>query len=364
MIPTTLKTFVHPKKVYKLEYPAHWDNLQQDDAKSCGFGPHDRDDVGLWISIMPMSVDTDRLAQDLPRFMEEAFREHQAQNPRPDPTIPHHAYKADIVKEGEAGNYWVVAGGDVVLFASTQVPAGERDEWNPAFDKLMASLRIMRNDQLLWRKVAGEVLQALRDKQPDQDFKFDDEDHIIGKNQRISLANVFCEVKESPNRRDKIIKNFVSGLTQSHDWPMGEEVWEEIRGSIIPVLKPHNYIAEEGPTKHLLTRDWLADVLICAPDLHQGAVGMGPGHRQVLGAGELKDGLVIGFSGAEAGVEFLGRQEVPKLQAVAVINVLQEFLKFLWIAEGKADGQVQFFVGGIVSNYRSSGRGFGNMARG
>ena len=45
---------------------------------------------------------------------------------------------------------------------------------------------------------AGDVLKLLKEKHPDQEFEFDEDDHIRGKNQRISLANVFCEVKESP----------------------------------------------------------------------------------------------------------------------------------------------------------------------
>src|SRR5437660_5541225 len=122
MFPTTLKEFVHPAGVYRLEYPAHWDQVQKDEARSCGFGPHDRDDVGLWISIMPVSVDTDKLAEDLPGLMHQALREAPAANLRPDPTLRHHALVADMTTAGEGGYYWVVAGGDVVLFASSQVP--------------------------------------------------------------------------------------------------------------------------------------------------------------------------------------------------------------------------------------------------
>ena len=70
MFPIDWKKFVHPAGVYRLEYPAHWDQVQKDEARSCGFGPHDRDDVGLWISLMPVSVDTDRLAEELPKILE------------------------------------------------------------------------------------------------------------------------------------------------------------------------------------------------------------------------------------------------------------------------------------------------------
>src|SRR5260221_2179974 len=141
MLSTPLKTFVHPHGVYQLEYPAHWDQVQHDEARSCGFGPHDRDDVGLWISIMPVSLDTEKLADELPRLMTEALPKFQAGELRRDPTLRHHGLKADMQKEGEGGHYWIVAGGDVVLFASSQVPAAERDVWNPVYDQLMASLQ-------------------------------------------------------------------------------------------------------------------------------------------------------------------------------------------------------------------------------
>src|SRR5437016_1660459 len=135
-----LKKFVHPQKVYELEYPAHWDQVQQDDAKSCGFGPHERDDVGLWLSIMPFSIDTERLVEDMPKLMQQSIGKFEAGELRKDETLRHFGLKADIKKEGEAGHYWIIAGGDVVLFASSQVPAAERDTWNPSFDQLMASV--------------------------------------------------------------------------------------------------------------------------------------------------------------------------------------------------------------------------------
>jgi uncharacterized protein YtpQ (UPF0354 family) len=262
MLQTPLKTFVHPHGVYRLEYPAHWDQVTQKDGESCGFGPHERDDVGLWLSIMPASIDTDRLAEDLPELMRQAMAKAEAGEARVDPTLQHHGMVADMLKEGQGGHYWIVAGGDVVLFASTQVPAAERDAWNPAFKKLMASLQITRDKQLLLRQVANEVMLKLRELQPDQEFKFH-EGGIRGKNQHIYLGNLNCDVLAAPDRRDSIVANFVENLSKSANADMGYEVWEECRGHILPVLKPHDYIRTEGPTQHLLTTEWLADVLIC-----------------------------------------------------------------------------------------------------
>ena len=65
MFPIHCKKFLHPGGVYRLEYPAYWDHLQKDEARSCGFGPHERDDVGLWISIMPVSVVNQSVADSI-----------------------------------------------------------------------------------------------------------------------------------------------------------------------------------------------------------------------------------------------------------------------------------------------------------
>jgi uncharacterized protein YtpQ (UPF0354 family) len=258
----TFQTFIHPGKVYQLEYPSPWEHLEKDEGRSCGFGPRDRDDVGLWISIIPMSIDTDRLMEDLPRLMQETMGKSEATNLREDASLRHYGMKADMTKEGEGGHYWVVTGGDVVLFASSQVPTAERDLWNPAFDRLMSSLRITRDDALFLRKVANEVLRLLREKHPDEEFEFDDKG-IRGKHRAVYLGNLYREVQAAPRRQDKIIKNFVDGLSQAAGANMGYEIWEDAQKQIIPVLKPRDYIDPNTPTQHLLVSEWLADVVIC-----------------------------------------------------------------------------------------------------
>src|SRR5437868_11031084 len=87
MFTPSYKTFIHPHQAYRLEYPAHWDQVVEKDGASCGFGPHERDNVGLWISIMPMSVDTDRLVEELPRLMTEALHQCAPANIRRDTSL-------------------------------------------------------------------------------------------------------------------------------------------------------------------------------------------------------------------------------------------------------------------------------------
>ena len=256
------KTFAHPGGVYRLEFPAYWDQLQKDEARSCGFGPHDRDDVGLWISIMPVSVDSSRVADELPKILAEVLPKMEGGNIRPDPTLRHYGVKADVHKEGEGGHYWLIAGGDVLLFASSQLPIAERDVWNPTFDQVMATLEITRDEELALRQLTNDVLDLLRDLQPEQDFK-PDEKGIRGQNRVVFLGNLYREVRAAPKRRKQIIQHFVQSLSQSMDLPLGEESWADAQTRLLPVLKPRSYINSDSASRHSLVNEWLADVVVC-----------------------------------------------------------------------------------------------------
>jgi uncharacterized protein YtpQ (UPF0354 family) len=257
-----LKTFVHPHSVYRLQYPAHWEEVVEKEGESCGFGPHDRDDVGLWISVLPFSVDTDRLPAELPRVFEQSLHESHGTNIRPEPTLRHYGLVADTSKDGEGGHYWIVAGGDVVLFASSQVPAGESEVWNPPFAQLMASLQITRDNELLMRKVANDVMAELQRRHPDEEFTFEGT-KIRGPRQVVYVGNLYREVRAAPSRREQLVKRFVDTLSQPATAEIGHETWEGARGRIIPVLKPRDYLIPNTATQHLLTSEWLVDVVIC-----------------------------------------------------------------------------------------------------
>jgi uncharacterized protein YtpQ (UPF0354 family) len=262
MNPVHLKKFVHPAGVYRLDYPSYWDQIQQDEARACGFGPHERDDVGLWISLMPVSVDSERLADELPKLLNEVLPHMQGANIRRDPTLRHHGVKADVQKEGEGGYFWLISGGDVVLFASSQVPAAEREVWNPAFDHVMSTLEITREEELALRQLTGEVLTLLREQHPEQDFKVD-EKGITGQNRVVFLSNLHREVRAAPDRRAQIIQHFVQSLGQSMDLPLGQETWDEARPCLLPLLKHRSYLESTSANRYSLVNEWLADVVIC-----------------------------------------------------------------------------------------------------
>jgi uncharacterized protein YtpQ (UPF0354 family) len=260
--PIHWKSFVHPAGVYRLEYPGYWDQLQKDEARSCGFGPHDRDDVGLWISLMPVSVDSDRVAEELPKILSQALPQMEGGDVRRDQTLRHYGFKADVHKEGEGGHYWLIAGGDVVLFASSQLPVAERHIWNPEFEHVMATLEITRDEELALRQLTNEVLLQLRELQPEQDFKLD-EKGIRGQNRVVFLGNLHREVRAAPDRRDEIIQHFVKSLSQSVDLPLGEETWEDAQTRMLPVLKPRSYLDSNSANRYTLASEWLVDLVIC-----------------------------------------------------------------------------------------------------
>ena len=262
MSSTAWETFFHPHKAYRLQFPAHWEHRVEQDGKSCGFGPRDRDNVGLWISIMPYMLDTEQLVKELPVMFAEALKRSPATNLRKDNSLRHHGMKADTVEPGQGGHYWLIVGGDLVLFASSQVPTDEREIWNPEFDRLMASLQITRDDELMMIQAANEVLDRLQELRPDQDYQWD-EDQIRGRNHIINLENLYRHLRENTPGRDKIIKTFVEGFASSPDSLMVDAPWEEAQRKVLPVLKPKSYIKNEGPTRHVFTTEWLDDVVIC-----------------------------------------------------------------------------------------------------
>ena len=257
-----LTTFVHPDQAYRLQYPEDWEHLEQDNGRSCGFGPRDRDDVGLWITILPFSLDAERLEADLPKLFAEAMADGESENIRRDATLRHFGLKADNTKEGEAGYFWMIIGGDLVLFASSQAPAAEREIWNPQFESLMAGLEITRDQDLLLRKTADDVFRRLRAMYPDQDYQLE-ADRILGRDHQISLVNVYKQVAASPERREQTVARFIDGLEFVAQHPPGQEELGEVRENILPVLKHVDYFKPGAATESLARTRWLNDVVIC-----------------------------------------------------------------------------------------------------
>jgi uncharacterized protein YtpQ (UPF0354 family) len=258
-----LKTFVHPRQAFVLDFPAHWEHRVEENDMTCGFGPYERDNVALWISILPANFDTDELGEKMMQFFTDSLSElGHAANFREERAMYHQTVKADNVKEGEAGHFWMIAGGDLVLYAHSQVPAGEKEIWGPPIDRILNSLRITREKEHSRHKLLVEVLTRLREKHPERDYKLDEHGGISGRQERLSLDNLMREIRETPRRRDELIERYVAAWSPEICRDMGYELWAESERRILPVLKPRDYLSSHT-TSRLVSAEWLGDVLIC-----------------------------------------------------------------------------------------------------
>lgn len=261
--------FTHPRGIYSVSYPAAWETVVENEGRSCGFGPRDRNDVGLWISVLPVRVDTEQadLRPGLRKILEQVAREDSLANVRDDATLRHSALTADNVGPGLAGRFWLVSGGDLVLFASTDVPAAAREEFGEAFDAVMASLRIHRDEELRRIQVANELLRRLQEHSPDQGYRFDPDrpgqDAIRGRDHVVFPGNLFRRVQEDPGRRSALIGEFVKSLSFGGDDAPSAETLDAVRDLILPVPKPAAYFRFGSQGAGLVRRAWLGGLCVC-----------------------------------------------------------------------------------------------------
>jgi hypothetical protein len=163
--------FEHPHRAFSLRYPAEWESQQKEDGRSCGFGPRERDDVGIWFSVFLVGVDAEGRGPDPRETLAHSLRDRPGVEIHDDRSLQHPAVSADCTDATRGGQHWLVAGGDVVLFATSEFPPAERSSWEPVFARLMQSLRITHADEALARQVLDDVLGELRRRHPEQQFR-------------------------------------------------------------------------------------------------------------------------------------------------------------------------------------------------
>ncbi len=261
MADSPLTQFQHPHGTYRLDIPAPWEYRVEQEGRQCGFGPRDRDDVGLWISILPVRVESEQMAYGLRQILHEALGSSAAEI-REDDSLRHHALTAPSPETENGGSFWLIAGGDLVLLASTQFPSRERHPWESRFARVMASLEITRDAETTELRVRRKLLARLRRQFPDAGFE-DDGSRITSGEQVINPGNLVRRILRDRENEDAKIAEFVSGLAFVGDDAPSAETLEAVRHLITPVIKPADYLRPDGPTAHVVNRPWLADLLIC-----------------------------------------------------------------------------------------------------
>jgi len=251
--------FEHPKRVFEIEFPSAWKHTIEDDSRSVGFRPKDRDDVALSCYIMPYSVDVEAIVEDpkLVKLCEKLFKQVNAVNPRRDATIRHFAMKADRNQEGLAGHFWLVAACDIFLGLSAYCPDGEQHLWNPMFERMLATFRIPREKEALANRAIVRLMGKLKERHPGEKYQLK-ELELVGKNHAIPLGNLLLRIKNAPGDWEKLTDEFFETTVKVlYAKDLGYEQLDDVRDEIFPFIRPDSVGSEEG---RLVKSEWLADL--------------------------------------------------------------------------------------------------------
>ncbi|XZE22412.1 DUF1444 family protein [Pirellulaceae bacterium SH449] len=270
-------TYRHPDNLFAIDYPAHW-KIEKTDDGSVEFSATETDDwAGIMLFRIPMPIEAEQI-EKTGRFKQIAaamFAKVNSNNVRSDPTIIYNNYTADRPEENQAGQRWFVLAADLMLGISTSCSVEKKEVYIPLFERMLSSLRINRDDELLASRILTRVLRAITAALPDAKVQ---NDGLTIKTDKfeVSIENLMAQVKRNPIRLDEIVDQFIRGTLglSRHQETLGQESWDEVRGRIQPMLKSDKYIQEANErttrkgqdsdsSSFLVSLPWLADLRIC-----------------------------------------------------------------------------------------------------
>jgi uncharacterized protein YtpQ (UPF0354 family) len=270
-------TYHHPDNLFDIDYPAHW-RFEQEEDGAVEFSATQEDDLaGIMIFRVPLPIDTEQIEKDgiFKQIADAMFAKVNSTDIRNDPTIIYNNYSADRPEENQAGQRWFVLAADLMLGISTNCPVEKKETYAPLFERMLSSLRINRNDEMLATQILTRVHRAITAAMPDAKLE---NDGLTIKTERfeVSIGNLLAQAKRNPRQLDEIVDQFIRGtLGLSRDSEnLGQESWHEARSRIQPMLKTDKYIQEanERTTRtdqdsdnsaFLVSLPWLADLRIC-----------------------------------------------------------------------------------------------------
>jgi hypothetical protein len=156
---------------------------------------------------------------------------------------------------------WLIAAGDMVLFASTQFPESERPAWEDVFARVLGSLEVFQSEDPVALALKRKLLARLREQFPAEDFQIEGE-YIRSGGLTVFPGNLLRRVLRHPEDEEALIDEFVTGLSFAGDDAPSAENLGAVRDLIIPVLKPREYVQPRGPTRTIVHRVWLGGLLI------------------------------------------------------------------------------------------------------
>jgi uncharacterized protein YtpQ (UPF0354 family) len=226
---------------------------------------------------VPLPIDTEQIVNTgcFKELAAAMFDKVNSTNVRSDPTILYSNYTADRPEEDLAGQRWFVLADDLILGISTSCPVEHRETYIPLFERMLSSLRINRDDELLASRIVNRIHRAMTAALPETKIETDGLTIKMDKIE-ISIGNLLAQVKRNPAKLDQIVDQFIQGtigLSRANE-ALGQESWDNVRSRIQPLVKTDKYIQDANErtmrdgqagdsSAFLISAPWLADLRIC-----------------------------------------------------------------------------------------------------
>lgn len=277
-------SFRHPQNFFEIDYPAHWQLHTEEDGAVEFVASSTESFAGLMLFRTPVSVDADQIVR-LGKWKELAtvmFQQIQSTTLEQDPTIIYDNYRVERPETDPLGYRWFVLCFDLILGISSSYSSSSKHVYEPIIERMLSSLRIHRDEELLASQVLSRVTQSISDSFPDTDVKVNGMTLTVNQFQ-LSIGNLLSQVKRNPSGMKTMIEHFVQGivgLSKQTGEKLGSESWEAVRGRIQPLLKTDKYIQEANQRTQLkgdesldssavrfapflISAPWLAELRIC-----------------------------------------------------------------------------------------------------
>ena len=270
-------TFKHPHNLFEIDYPAHWIVKQETDGTVEFSVPGTEGWVGLMLFRTPISLDTSIIEKSgkWEQIATAMFAQVDSTNVRTDPTIIYSNFTADRPEPDQAGQRWFVICPDLILGISSSCSVKMKEAYVPFFERMLSSLRVHREDELLATRIMSRVHRALVAQLPNSKIEVNGLKIVTDKFE-LSIGNLFSQVKRNPTMFNELVDQFIQGTVglSEGDEEIGHETWEAVRSRIQPLLKPDKYIQDvnQRTNRHkgskdgsafLISAPWLADLRIC-----------------------------------------------------------------------------------------------------
>jgi len=266
-------TFKHPDNWFHIDYPAHWKVARDKDGAVQFAVSNDPASPGIMFFRCPAVIDADAILESGRwEFLAKAmFAKVNSTNVQEDPNIIYDNFMADRSEENVVGNRWFVICSDLMLGISSSCPPDRLETYQPLFERMLSSLRIYRDDELMATRVMARIQETVSEKFPDKKLKIDGLNLTIDRFE-LSISNLLAQIKRNPSGLNEAVDHFIQGtlgITEAAE-PVGSESWESIRDRILPLLKSDKYIQDVNrrtvrgrENSFLISAPWLADVRIC-----------------------------------------------------------------------------------------------------